>query len=232
MDRASQALAEVISAGDSASYRAVSEKSSVPHSMLHRRKHGGASIELKAQSQQYLTPDKEKAIVRFLLLMSSLGHPVRIKYIPLLAFSIARRRSTAIKPIKLPGKNWAQVLVSTSFHLMYNCLLFAPLFAALYKHRDRLLEYNHLKCTLQIQDQAFEKRHKELKARKVRAIDWNRHENNIYSKIAEWFEVMEKVLQGPAILSENVYNMDETGVMLHGMQHSCGFDTRVVLIRS
>ena len=26
--------------------------------------------------------------------------------------------------------------------------------------------------------------------------------------------MMEKVLQGPAILSENVYNMDETGVML------------------
>ncbi|EUC26968.1 hypothetical protein COCCADRAFT_112884, partial [Bipolaris zeicola 26-R-13] len=28
----------------------------------------------------YLTLDEEKAIVRFLLLMSSLGHPVRIKY--------------------------------------------------------------------------------------------------------------------------------------------------------
>jgi hypothetical protein len=108
-------------------------------------------------------------MVKFPLLMSSFGHPVRIKYIPSLAFSIARRRSTAIKSIKPPGKNWAQ---------------------------------------------AFEKRHKELKARKVRAIDWKRHENNIYSKIAEWFEVMEKVLQDPAILSENVYNMDETGVML------------------
>jgi hypothetical protein len=169
MDRASQALAEVFSEGEPAPYRAVSEKSSVPRSTLHRRKHGGASIEVKAQSQQYLTPDEEKAMVKFLLLMSSFGHPVRIKYIPSLAFSIARRRSTAIKSIKPPGKNWAQ---------------------------------------------AFEKRHKELKARKVRAIDWKRHENNIYSKIAEWFEVMEKVLQDPAILSENVYNIDETGVML------------------
>ncbi|EUC27166.1 hypothetical protein COCCADRAFT_112407, partial [Bipolaris zeicola 26-R-13] len=111
---------------------------------------------------------------------------IRHVSIPLLAFSIARRRSTSIKLIKPPGKNWAQ---------------------------------------------AFEKRHKELKARKVRAIDWNRHENDIYSKIAKWFEVMEKVLQGPATLSENVYNMDETGVMLHGMQHSCGFGTKVVLIR-
>jgi hypothetical protein len=45
MDRASQALAGVISAGESAPYRAVSEKSSIPRSTLHRRKHGGASIE-------------------------------------------------------------------------------------------------------------------------------------------------------------------------------------------
>jgi hypothetical protein len=79
-------------------------------------------------------------MVKFLLLMSSFGHPVRIKHIPSLAFSIARRQSTTIKPIKPPGKNWAQ---------------------------------------------AFKRRHKELKARKVRAIDWKRHENNIYSKIAK-----------------------------------------------
>jgi hypothetical protein len=51
MDQASQALAEVCSAGESAPYRAISEKSSVPRSTLHRRKHGGASIELKAQGQ-------------------------------------------------------------------------------------------------------------------------------------------------------------------------------------
>jgi len=50
MDQASQALAEVFSAGESAPYRTNSEKSSVPRSTLHRRKHGGPSIELKAQS--------------------------------------------------------------------------------------------------------------------------------------------------------------------------------------
>jgi hypothetical protein len=61
---------------------------------------------------------------------------------------------------------------------------------------------------------AFERRHKELKARKVRAMDWKRHENNIYLKVAEWFEVIGKVLQDSAILSENVYNLDKTGVML------------------
>ncbi|KAF2818130.1 hypothetical protein CC86DRAFT_337534, partial [Ophiobolus disseminans] len=121
MDRASQALAEVFSAGESAPYRAISEKSG-----------------LKAQSQQYLTPNEEKALVKFMLLMSSLGHPVRIKFIPSLAFSIARRRSTVTNGIKPPGKNWPR---------------------------------------------AFERRHKELKARRVRAIDWKRHESNIYPKM-------------------------------------------------
>jgi hypothetical protein len=94
---------------------------------------------------------------------------VRIKFIPSLAFSIARQRSTTNKPFKPLGKNWAR---------------------------------------------AFEKRHLELKARRVRAIDWKRYGNNIHDKIIEWFEVIGKVLQDPAIRLENVYNMDETGVML------------------
>jgi hypothetical protein len=38
--------------------------------------------------------------------------------------------------------------------------------------------------------------------------------NNIYDKIVELFEVIGKVLQDLAILVENVYNMNETGVML------------------
>lgn len=32
--------------------------------------------------------------------------------------------------------------------------------------------------------------------------------------MTHWFEVIEKVLQDPAVVPENVYNMDETGVML------------------
>ena len=101
--------------------------------------------------------------------MSNLGQPIRIKFLPSLALSIARRRSTTNKLIKPPGKNWPR---------------------------------------------AFEKRHLELKARRVRAIDWKRHENNIYDKMREWFDVIGKVLQDPAIRPENIYNMDETGVML------------------
>ena len=61
---------------------------------------------------------------------------------------------------------------------------------------------------------AFEKRHPELNSRKVKAVDWNRHDNNIYDKVTHWFEVIGKVLQDPVILPENAYNMDETGVML------------------
>ena len=41
---------------------------------------------------------------------------------------------------------------------------------------------------------AFEKRHPELKARRVRSIDWKRHENNTYVKIVYWFEVIGKVI--------------------------------------
>ena len=138
-------------------------------STLYHRAKGRRSREEKAQSQQYLTPDEEKAVVRFLLLMSSLDKPVRIKFIPSLAFSVARRRCAANRPGKPPGKNWPR---------------------------------------------AFQKRHPELKSRRVKAVDWQRHEKNIYPKITHWFEVIGEVLQDPAVRPENVYNMDETGVML------------------
>jgi Tc5 transposase DNA-binding domain len=62
--------------------------------------------------------------------------------------------------------------------------------------------------------QAFYKRHPELKAKRVRAPDWHRHDKNIYPKISHWFEIIGKELSDPVILPENVYNMDETGVML------------------
>lgn len=60
--------------------------------------------------------------------------------------------------------------------------------------------------------QSFYKRHPNLTASKVGALDWKRY--NIYDKVVHWFEVISKVLQDPAILQENWYNTDETGVML------------------
>ncbi|KAH8590385.1 hypothetical protein B0O99DRAFT_463422, partial [Bisporella sp. PMI_857] len=59
----------------------------------------------------------------------------------------------------------------------------------------------------------FEKRHLALKSRRVRGIDWKRYENNTYDKITHWFKAIRKVLQDPAVLPENIYNIDETGVM-------------------
>ncbi len=36
----------------------------------------------------------------------------------------------------------------------------------------------------------------------------------MYDKITLWFKIIGKQLHDPVILPENVYNMDETGVML------------------
>jgi hypothetical protein len=49
-------------------------------------------------------PSEEKALEKYLKLMADLGNPVRIKFLPALAFSIARQRSTN-KATKPPGKN-------------------------------------------------------------------------------------------------------------------------------
>jgi hypothetical protein len=101
--------------------------------------------------------------------MSDIGQPVRIKFIPSLAFVATRHRPEPDRPLKPPGKNWAK---------------------------------------------AFEKRYPETAARRVMALDWNCHEKNIAVKVTHWFQVIETVLNDPAILAVNVYNMDETGVML------------------
>jgi hypothetical protein len=63
-----------------------------------------------------------------------------------------------------------------------------------------------------IRPKAFYKRHPQLRPRKLRLIEWARH--NIYEKVAHWFTVIGTELHDPAILAENVYNMDETGILL------------------
>jgi len=62
--------------------------------------------------------------------------------------------------------------------------------------------------------QAFCKRHPELKAMRMKAIDWDRHDRHIYNKVVDWFAIIRKELASPAVLAENTYNMDETGVLL------------------
>lgn len=169
MDAASQALAQELPSNIRRTYAILAERGHVPFSTAHHHAHGRPSKADKAQGQQYLVPDEETGLANFLLLMSNLGHPVRIKHVPSLALSVKRQRHASDSQIKPPGKNWAQ---------------------------------------------AFERRHPELKTRRVKVMDWKRHENIIYHKITHWFEVIGTVLQDKNILREHVYNMDETGVML------------------
>lgn len=167
MDRASQALALDLPPGVPDSYASRAEYGKVALSTLFHRAHGRRSKEEKAQSQQYLTPYEESAVVEYLLRMKDLGQPVRMKYIASIAYSATRQRALADRPLKPPGVNWAK---------------------------------------------ALERRRPELIARKNRPQDWNWY--NIHDKVTHWFEVIGKELQNPAILAENVYNMDETGIML------------------
>jgi hypothetical protein len=106
MDRASKALAEA-PPNDGRTWAARADSSGVALTTLHNRHHGRPPKEEIAQRQQYLSVEEEKALVAFLLLMSSFGQPVCIKYIPTLAFSIARRRIPSSRLSKPPGKNWA-----------------------------------------------------------------------------------------------------------------------------
>jgi hypothetical protein len=167
MDRASQVLAVDLPDGIPDTYAARAAHGDVPISTLNHRALGRRSREAKAQSQRYLTPYEENAVVEFLLQQKAFGRPVRMKHIPSIAFSATRNRPPADRPLKPPGPNWPK---------------------------------------------AFEKHHPELVAKKNRPQDWNRY--NIYDKVKYWFDIIGEQLKNPAIQPENVYNMDEIGIML------------------
>ena len=73
MDRASQALAQDFPHNVRRTYAGRSDLTGVPLTTIWYRGNGRRSIEEKARGQQYLTPEEEKALVSFLLLMSDLG---------------------------------------------------------------------------------------------------------------------------------------------------------------
>lgn len=110
MDRASQVLARGVPPSVPRSYRALADPGNVPRSTLHHRARGRRSIGEKAQSQQYLTPWEEDVVIKYLLQMSDLGQPIRMKFIPSRAFSVTRHRPTTDRPLKPPGRNWAKAL--------------------------------------------------------------------------------------------------------------------------
>jgi hypothetical protein len=72
MDRASQVLAQGLAPGVPRTYAALAEHGEVALSTLPHRARGRRSRKEKDQSQQYLTPSEEKAVVKFLLQMSDL----------------------------------------------------------------------------------------------------------------------------------------------------------------
>jgi hypothetical protein len=110
MDKASQVLAQGVPPGVSNSYRALADHSHVTRFTLHYRARGRHSIEEKAKSQQYLTLWEEDVVVKFMGQMAFLGQPIRMKFIPAIAFSATRERLKADRPLKPPGKNWAKAL--------------------------------------------------------------------------------------------------------------------------
>ena len=110
MDRASQVLAQGVPPSVPNTYRALADHGNVPRSALHHRARERRSIEEKAQSQQYLTSWEEDVVVKFLLQMSNLGQPIRMKFIPSIAFSVTRKRPKANEPLKPPRRNWAKAL--------------------------------------------------------------------------------------------------------------------------
>ncbi len=108
-NHASKDLAEAAPApGECQTYDTRSKRKGVPLSTLYHREHGRPSRKKKAEGQQYLTVLEEKALETFLKLMSDFGYPVRIKFLPSFAYSIARQRSTINTLIKPLSKNWAQ----------------------------------------------------------------------------------------------------------------------------
>jgi len=107
MDPTSQALAIDLppDVRDSISVRA--RHGRVPRSAVHYRSKGRPSRKAKAEGQQYLTPSEEEVLVYFLLRMSAYRSPVRIEYLPWLAFCIACRMTINL-PIEPPKRKWSQ----------------------------------------------------------------------------------------------------------------------------
>lgn len=108
MDKASRALAEPLRKGIPDTIPARAAYFDVPLATLYAREHKRPSREDKARSQQYLHPYEEKAVSDFLTQAGTLGRPVRIKYIPALAFSATRHRPESDRPPKSPHCNWAK----------------------------------------------------------------------------------------------------------------------------
>ena len=62
--------------------------------------------------------------------------------------------------------------------------------------------------------QGFYKRNAEVKAQMMKPIDRKRHDHSVYEKVVDSCSVVRTLLDNPTVFVENVYSMDETGVIL------------------
>ncbi len=81
-------------------------------------------------------------------------------------------------------------------------------------HPENFKTRNNIKSPRKNRPQAFCKRHLELKTTRMKVIDCDRYNRNIYNKAVDWFAVIGKELASSVVLSKNTYNIDETGVLL------------------
>jgi hypothetical protein len=105
MDRASQVLTQGVPASIPTLYRALADHGHVPHTTLHHCAHRWQSIEEKAQSQHYLTLSEDKAVLDYLLQMTHIRQPVKMKYMPAIAFCATRQQPVPDRPHKPLDKN-------------------------------------------------------------------------------------------------------------------------------
>ena len=89
-DPGEAALVENRDASTNKSYSALAASSGIPKSTLWHHAHGRRSRKAKAASQQYLTPQEEKALVEYLLQACRNGYPLPVKAVRTLAYVIAR----------------------------------------------------------------------------------------------------------------------------------------------
>jgi hypothetical protein len=82
--------------------------SDVPRTTLQHRARGRCSKKEKDNGQGYLYFWEEKALVRFVVQQDALGRSIRMKYLHLIAFSLASQRPPADRPNKAPYRNWPQ----------------------------------------------------------------------------------------------------------------------------
>ena len=82
------------------------EETEVPYyTPYYQERRGCPLMKEKAQSQQYLSPPKEKALVNFILQISAIRTPIYIKYYSTLTFYTAYYCATN-RPNKLLKKSW------------------------------------------------------------------------------------------------------------------------------